>query len=152
MFSQSDCILAMLIRQEESFQEPSFSRSSTGTHQKAGLAPLWASPWDPLGQPKSIQKHSGSDLQWHHVSHLDFKGWGPPWRRVLCTLEPGPWYPVIYILESSARFARAQFSWTSIWRPRPSLGGTGSAPQTWTLLLVGRGGELGLTIQADNAG
>ena len=27
-----------------------------------------------------------------------------------------------------------------------------SAPQSWTLLLVGRGGELGLTIQADNAG
>ena len=27
-----------------------------------------------------------------------------------------------------------------------------SAPQSWTLLLVGRGGELGLTIQGDNAG
>ena len=76
--------------------------------------------------------------------------WGVrPWG-----LEVGPRLYIdirMYTRISPARLARAQFSWTSSWRPRPSLGGTGSAFQTWTPLLVGRGGELGLTIQADNA-
>ena len=62
----------------------------TDIRPKAYLDPLGASIWDPLGQPKSIQKHSGSDLQWHHVSDLDFKGWSrvvPP--RGEAALHPG---------------------------------------------------------------
>ena len=75
MFSQSDCIFAKLIMQEKNLQDPSFSGSVTDINQKACLDPLQASIWDPCGQPKSIQNRCGSDLQWHHVSDLDFKGW-----------------------------------------------------------------------------
>ena len=149
-FLQSDCIIAMLIRQGKNLQEPSFAPSETDIHQKARRDSLWASIWEPFGQPKSIPNRSGGHLGRHQTSNINFEGWHPAGGSLGCHLKPGPWYSVIYILESSARFARAQFSWTSIWRPCPSLGGTGSALQTWTPLLVGRGGELGLTMQSEN--
>ena len=74
MFSQSDCIFAMLIRQEQSLREPSFFQSETDVHQKASPDPLWASIWDPFGQPKSIPNRFGGfpDGQW--IVHIDFKG------------------------------------------------------------------------------
>ena len=100
----------MLRMQEESLQEPSFSRSVTDRHQKAYPDPIWASIWDPFGQPKSIPDRSGDRPDGHWILDIEFKGWCPSERRLGCTPDPGPWYPVIYILESSARFARAQFS------------------------------------------
>ena len=67
----------MLIREEESLQEPSFSRSVTDVHQKACLDLLRASMWQPFGQPKSLSTLSGSDPPWLQVSDLDFEGWHP---------------------------------------------------------------------------
>ena len=111
VFLQSDCIFAMILMQEETLQEPSFSRTVTDMHLNRCLDPLRASIWDRFGYPKSIQNPSGSDLGWHHISDLEFKGWHPAGGSLSCTLDPGPWYSVIYILEFRARFARAQFSY-----------------------------------------
>ena len=142
MFSQSDCIFAMLIMHAESLQKLCFSGSVTDMHQKTCLDPLRASIWEPFGQPKSIRNRSGGHLERHRISDLAFEAMDHA-REVSCTLEPRPPSPIVYILQTRARFARAQFSRTSIWRPRPSLGGTGSAPRTWTPLLVYlRGGTI----------
>ena len=111
MFSQSDCIFAALIMQTQSLQKPCFSCFETDIHRKACPDLLWASFWDSFGDPKSVQNRSGSDLEWHQLSDVDFKGWCLSGRRPLSTPDPGTWYPVIYILEFRARFARAQFSY-----------------------------------------
>ena len=113
-FLQSNCNFAMLIMQEESLHEHAFSGSFTDMHEKACLDPLWASIWESFGQPKWIPKRSGSHLGRHQTSDIDFEGWHYAGRSLGCHLKPGPWYSVIYILESRARFARAQFSRISI--------------------------------------
>ena len=110
MFSQSDCIFAMLIMQEESLQEPSFSWSVTDMHQKACLDSLRASVWEPFGQPKSLLNQSGN-LERHQVSNLDFEGCALAGRNWCSTLKPRPPSSIICILEFRARFARAQFSY-----------------------------------------
>ena len=123
MFSQSDCIFAVLRMQaQRSFQKPCFSWFDTDIHRKACPELLRTSFWDPFGQARSVQNRSGSDLEWHQLLDLDFKGWARSGRRALCTLDPGPWYPVIYILESRARFARAQFSYLDVEARRPCWG------------------------------
>ena len=146
-----------MIRQEQTLPEPSLSRSVTDIHQKADLRAIWAAKIN----PKAIRRPSRKAVNFEpHFEGVDLSG-----RRRLCTPDPGPWYPDIYIyiymyicihIYIYTRISRAlrarSILLASIWRPRPSLGGTGSAPRTWTLLLVGRGEELGLTIQADNAG
>ena len=114
MFSQSDSVFAMLIIHEQTLQEPSFSRSVTDIHQKACPDTLWASIWESFGQPKSIPNRSGGHLGRHQTSNINFEGWHPAGGSLGCHLKPGPWYSVIYILESRARFARAQFSRTCI--------------------------------------
>ena len=113
-FLQSDCSFAMLIMQEESLHEHAFSGSLTDIHHKACPDPLWASIWTPFGQPKSIPNRSGGHLEGHWISNLEFKGWVPAGRSGVLHPEPHPPYSVIYILESRARFVRAQFSWISI--------------------------------------
>ena len=49
--------------QAQSVQVPSFFRSETDVRQKAYLDRLWASIWDPFGQPKSVPKRYGSDSE-----------------------------------------------------------------------------------------
>ena len=135
VFSQSDYIFAMLIMQEQSLQEPSFSRSETDIHQKACLNTLWASIWDPFGKPKSLPNRSGGCLERHWSSDLDvYLRWGfgevgsfvhpslmypssTPVATHLLSLEDTILYNGIYIyiyiyilymyIESRARFARA---------------------------------------------
>ena len=119
----------MILMQEETLQEPSFSRRITDMHLNRCLDPLRASIWHRFGYQKSIQNPSGSDLGWHHISDLEFKGWHRSARRPLSTRDPGTWDLVMYILESRARCARAQFSRISIWRPSPSLKGLGLHPE-----------------------
>ena len=108
--------------QEESLREHAFSGSFTDVHEKACVDPLWASIWEAFGQPKSVPNRSGSDLEWHQLSDLDFKGWHPAWGRLCSNPDPGPWYSVIYILEFRARFARAQFSYLDVEARRPCWG------------------------------
>ena len=89
--SQSDCIFAILIGEEQSLQEPSFSRSVTDMHQIAGLDLLRASIWEAFGQPKSIPIRSGGHPEGHSILDLDFQGCDRSGGRVVGTLEPGPW-------------------------------------------------------------
>ena len=53
---------------------------------------------------------------------LILRGWALAGRRLCCTLDPRPWYSVIYILEFRARFARAQFSYLDVEARRPCWG------------------------------
>ena len=97
VFLQSDCIFAMILMQEETLQEPSFSRTVTDMHLNRCLDPLRASIWDRFGYPKSIQNRSGGGQDGHWIVDIDFEGVGPAGRRLSCTRDPGPWYSVIYI-------------------------------------------------------
>ena len=107
--------------QTQSWQKPCFSCFETDIHRKACPELLRTSFWNPFGQPRSVQNRSGSDVQWHQLSKLDFKGWQPAGGRLCCTLDPGPWYSVIYLLEFRARLARAQFSYLDVEARRPML-------------------------------
>ena len=114
-FLQSDCSFAMLMMQEESLHEHAFSGSLTDIHHKACPDPLWASIWTPFGQPKSVQNRSRGHLERHQVSNLDFEATESVARTWPggCGMHPETWTLVlsyIYILESRARFARAQLS------------------------------------------
>ena len=90
VFSQSHCIFAMLIMQEQRLQEPSFSRSVTDMHQKACLDLLWASIWGPIEQPKSIQNRSRGDQDGHWILDIDCGALALAGKRVDCTPNPPP--------------------------------------------------------------
>ena len=136
MFLQSDCIFAMILMQEETLQEPSFSRTVTDMHLNRCLDPLRASIWDRFGYPKSIQNRSGGCLDEPWISDIDFGGLHYHGGRVDCTPEPRPPYSVIYILEFRARFARAQFSYLDVEARRPCWGVVRSRSGSPTPLLV----------------
>ena len=87
---QSDCIIAMLIRQGKNLQEPSFAPSETDVRQKTCLDPLRASIWEPFGNPKSIRKRSGSHLERYRISNLEFKGLARTGREVPAAPNPTP--------------------------------------------------------------
>ena len=112
----------MLIMQEESLRQPSFSGSVSDIHRKACLDLLWTSIWELLGHPKSIQNRSGGRPDEHWNWDIDFGCLHHHGGRVHCTLEPRPRYSVIYILEFRARFARAQFSYLDVEARRPCWG------------------------------
>ena len=83
--------------------------SETDVRQKACLDRLRASIWDPFGQPKSIPNRSKGRQDGHWIVDIDFEGWHPVKAELVGTPNPAP-STRLYILESRARFARAQFS------------------------------------------
>ena len=94
-------------RQEGSLQKPSLSGPDTAMHQKPCLDPLWASIWEPFGQPKSIPKRSGGHQDGHWILDLDFKGWARSWGRLVST--PGSRDPLLgYICTRTSRALRAR--------------------------------------------
>ena len=52
-----------------------FSGSVTDMHEKACLDPLWASIWDPFGQPKLMPNRSGGLPDGHGIWDLGFEEW-----------------------------------------------------------------------------
>ena len=130
VFSQSDYIFAMLIMQEQSLQEPSFSRSETDIHQKACLNTLWASIWDPFGKPKSLPNRSGDRLERHWISEVDVYPCSG-FREIVYIGHIRPsgthlWgfvFTILYIMEYIYDF---RATWSDI--------GTGSAIKGWNYI------------------
>ena len=81
VFLQSDCISALLTRQEERLQELCFSPSQGSIHQ--GVLPelLEGSIWRLFQLPKSVPKKSRSHLEAYCLLHdaevSRFPRWGP---------------------------------------------------------------------------